>query len=241
MAPTRASRFTPLGPGRVVRTMRTGNGINRVQARWCRLKRVSGRQLPPTIRPALRRLTATVTSAATFRVNLTRTTTRRRHGRRWRLVRVAARQRPPTIRPASANTRGDTDKPLTCGASRTFTANPAVPVFPARSVAAHTTAVTPTANRVPDGGTHRTGTGPSTASTAAVRYLTTTPVRRVASAVISGGTLTTGGVVSATTTGNDALPTRRPLSTAVQVTVVAPIGKTLPGAGEQPTASGCPR
>jgi hypothetical protein len=53
--------------------------------------------------------------------------------------------------------------------------------------------------------------------------------------VMSPGTLTTGGVVSVsvTTTWNDAEPVLPCESVAVQVTVVLPIGKVDPEAGEQ--------
>ena len=49
---------------------------------------------------------------------------------------------------------------------------------------------------------------------------------------LSGG-ITTGGVVSRTTTSNDAVADAPPPSVAVQVTVVVPIGNRDPEAREQ--------
>ena len=64
--------------------------------------------------------------------------------------------------------------------------------------------------------------------------MTTAPAELVASAVMSAGTVITGGVVSAcsvTVTVNDAEPVFPAASLAVQVTVVVPIANVDPEAG----------
>ena len=63
--------------------------------------------------------------------------------------------------------------------------------------------------------------------------LTTAPAALVASAVMSAGTVTTGGVVSTTVTLKASLVLLPAASVAVQVTDVVPSGNVLPDAGEQ--------
>jgi len=59
------------------------------------------------------------------------------------------------------------------------------------------------------------------------------PVALVASTVALAGTVTTGPVVSATVTVNDAPPLLPFVSVAVHVTVVGPSGNVAPLAGVQ--------
>jgi hypothetical protein len=63
------------------------------------------------------------------------------------------------------------------------------------------------------------------------------PVAPVASTLALAGTVTTGPLVSATVTVNDAAPLLPRASVAVHVTVVAPSGNVDPLAGVQVTAT----
>src|SRR5262245_60667488 len=81
--------------------------------------------------------------------------------------------------------------------SLTVTWNVAVAVFPAASLAVQLTVVVPSGNSEPDAGVQLTATGPSTLSVAVTVYPTCAPPGSVASAVMSAGTVITGGVVSA--------------------------------------------
>jgi hypothetical protein len=64
------------------------------------------------------------------------------------------------------------------------------------------------------------------------------PAALVASMIASAGTVTTGRTESVTVTVNEAVPVLWCASVAVQVTVVAPIGNTLPLTGVQLVAIG---
>src|SRR5207249_8997336 len=87
-------------------------------------------------------------------------------------------------------------------------------------------------------GVQVTGRGPSTRSVAVAVKLKVAPVAAVASTVAFAGTVTTGPVVSATVTVNDAAPLLLFASVAVQLTVVGPSGNVDPLAGVQVTARG---
>jgi hypothetical protein len=82
-----------------------------------------------------------------------------------------------------------------------------------------------------------TATTPSTASVAEEVKLNAAPVAPVASTLAFAGTVTTGPVVSATVTVNDAARLLPRASVAVHVTVVVPSGKVAPLAGVQVTAT----
>jgi uncharacterized protein YhbP (UPF0306 family) len=120
--------------------------------------------------------------------------------------------------------------------SVTVTVNDAAPVFPFASVAVQLTVVGPRGNVAPLAGVQVTGRGPSTTSLAVAVKLNAAPVAPVASTVAFAGTVTTGPVVSATVTVNDAAPLFPFASVAVQLTVVGPSGKVDPLAGVQVTA-----
>jgi len=74
---------------------------------------------------------------------------------------------------------------------------------------------------------------PETTSLALAAKSTTTPSALGASTVIAPGTVTVGGVVSRTVTVKDSDPVTPSALVAVQLTVVAPNGKSVPDAGEQ--------
>ena len=63
-------------------------------------------------------------------------------------------------------------------------------------MAEHVTEVTPSGNVDPEAGLHDTGTGPSTMSVAEGAKETAAPDGPVASAIVSAGSVNTGGVVS---------------------------------------------
>ena len=116
--------------------------------------------------------------------------------------------------------------------SRTITLNPALVTLPAASVAEQVTRVTPIANPLPEGGKQLIGTVPLTTSKALAAYVTTAPKGLVASATTSGGIVSTGRVVSRTTTRtSDEACFPRPSST-VSVMACDPM--------ESNTASGLP-
>src|SRR5262249_38664745 len=123
---------------------------------------------------------------------------------------------------------------VTAGAvvSATVTVKVFEPGLPAASVAEHVTVVAPSANVDPDAGTHVGVIDPSTASVAdAPLYDTTAPAALVASAMMFGGTVTTGPVVSWTFTVNEAEPVLVWASVAEQFTVVVPNANVEPDAG----------
>ena len=75
----------------------------------------------------------------------------------------------------------------------------------------------------------------STLSVAVAMKVTTAPPGPVASAVMLPGTFTVGGVVSCTVTVNEPEAWLPESSVAVQLTVVVPMGKTLPDGGKHET------
>jgi hypothetical protein len=115
----------------------------------------------------------------------------------------------------------------------TVTVKLAVAVLPCVSDAVHVTLVVPSANVEPDGTLQVSGRGPSTRSVALAANVTTAPFGPVASALILGGTVSAGGVVSTTETVKVALDALLWASVAVQITVVFPIGNVEPEAGVQ--------
>ena len=81
--------------------------------------------------------------------------------------------------------------------SPTVTLKVVVAMLPQASVAVHVTVVMPGGNNEPDAGVHVGVMGPSTVSEADAENVTEAPDGPVASAVMSAGTVTVGGVVSA--------------------------------------------
>src|SRR3989442_1113297 len=114
-----------------------------------------------------------------------------------------------------------------------MTLNEADPVLPCASVDAHVTVVAPSGNVEPLAGRQVTPTTPSSVSVAEAVNVCGAPVRPVASILTLAGTVTVGGVVSATVTVNDAVPLLLRVSDAVQVTGVWPSGNIDPLAGVQ--------
>ena len=121
--------------------------------------------------------------------------------------------------------------------SLTVTMNEADPLLPRASLAVQFTVVGPSGKIVPLAGLHVGGTMPSMVSVADVVKVNAPPVAPVASIVALAGTVTTGGVVSATVTVNDAVLMFPRASLAVQLTVVVPSGNVAPLAGVQVTAT----
>ena len=124
---------------------------------------------------------------------------------------------------------------VTTGAvvSRTVTAKVAVATFPWASVALQSTRVGPSGNMYPDDGLQVAATGPSTMSVAPTENGTAAPPGPVASATMSAGIVSDGGVVSTTRTLNMAEPVLLWASVAEHVTVVSPRANVDPDAGEQ--------
>src|SRR5262245_30421324 len=113
--------------------------------------------------------------------------------------------------------------------------------LPCESVALHSTVVCPIANVEPEAGAQLKLVALSPVSSAGAVSLTIARDAAVASAVMSAGTVITGGVVSAsgvTVTLNDADPELLCASDAPQLTVVSPIGNVDPDASKQLTATG---
>jgi len=98
------------------------------------------------------------------------------------------------------------------------------------------TSVVPTGKRVPEAGSHLTGTLPSTRSLALAAKETTAPSLESATTLIPCGSCSAGGVVSRTSTVNEPCATPAPLR-AAHVTMLAPSGKMPPEAGRQKTAT----
>jgi hypothetical protein len=117
--------------------------------------------------------------------------------------------------------------------SSTVTVNEALPVLLCASVAEHVTLVMPIAKVEPETSEQVGISEPSTVSIAEAVKLTVTPAALVASLKIFAGTAITGAIVSRTVTVKEALPVFPRASVAEQVTVVAPIAKIEPEAGEQ--------
>jgi hypothetical protein len=121
----------------------------------------------------------------------------------------------------------------------TVTVNVPVAVFAAASVAVHVTVVVKVGKVDPEGGTHTTGTGPSTASRAEAVKVATAPASLVPWIARSAGRVRTGAVVSPTVTVNVPEAVFAAASVALHETVVVPIGKVDPDSGVQTTAT-CP-
>jgi hypothetical protein len=119
------------------------------------------------------------------------------------------------------------------------TVNDLLAVFPRLSVEAQVTVVTPTGiatgNALPDAGVQVTLVAPSTTSAAEAANVTDAPAAPVASCVMSPGTVTTGGFVSTTVTGNVFELELPRVSVDEQVTLVLPRGKVDPDACEHDT------
>src|SRR2546426_4492575 len=115
---------------------------------------------------------------------------------------------------------------VTSGAvvSRTVTVNVAVATFPWASVAVQSTRVVPSVNMNPEDGLQVAVTGPSTMSVAPTENGTVAPPEPVASATMSAGIVSDGGVVSTTRTVKEAMPVFPWASVAVHTTVVVPSG-----------------
>src|SRR2546426_12155740 len=118
--------------------------------------------------------------------------------------------------------------------SITVTWNNPVTLFPWESEAEQTTfVVTKTGKVDPEAGRHVTATGPSTRSVAEAEYVTTAPLGPNAEAVISAGSVRTGGVVSLTVMVKEAEPTLPAASLGVHVTGGVASEKVEAGTGEQ--------
>jgi hypothetical protein len=103
-----------------------------------------------------------------------------------------------------------------------------VAVFPAASTAEHSTSENPIGKVEPLGGTQATETEPSTRSVADVAKETAAPAALVASTVISGGSVRSGGVVSTTVMEKLPIDVFPDPSIAEQLTVVPPMANVLP-------------
>jgi hypothetical protein len=90
--------------------------------------------------------------------------------------------------------------------STTVTRNNAVPVLACASVALHVTVVVPIGKTAPLVGVQLAATGPSTLSVAVALNVNAVPSGPAASSVVSEGTVTTGGVTSASFTVTLKLP-----------------------------------
>jgi hypothetical protein len=128
---------------------------------------------------------------------------------------------------------------VTTGAvvSTTVTVKVLLPVLPAKSVAEHVTVVVPIAKVEPEAGEQAVVIAPSTMSVADDVKVAVAPAEEVPSTVMFAGTVTTGEVVSLTVTAKVLLPVLPATSVAEQVTVVVPIAKVEPEAGEQVEAN----
>src|SRR5262249_54917575 len=122
--------------------------------------------------------------------------------------------------------------------SATVTLNVFVATLPAPSTAVQVTVVSPSGKRAPEAGAQVTVTGPTASVAAGSGKLTTAPPGPAASAVTSGAAPMAGGVGSATFTVKLALAALPCASTAVQVTVVVPIGNGEPEGGLHVTVRG---
>ena len=108
--------------------------------------------------------------------------------------------------------------------------------LPAASVAVQVTVVAPGGKSEPLGGTHATvGAGSAASEAVGSGKLTVVPLGALCSTVRSGAAPRVGAIVSWTVTVNWTWELFPALSVAVQVTVVAPGGKSVPGAGTQVT------
>src|SRR5882724_9373403 len=109
---------------------------------------------------------------------------------------------------------------------------------PAWSPAEQSTVVVPSGKVAPDGGTHVTGSGPSTRSAAVAVNVAMAPNGPVAASARFPGSVRTGGFVSWTVTVKEPLARLRDRSSAEQSTVVMPRENVDPDAGTHATGSG---
>src|SRR2546427_7990631 len=115
--------------------------------------------------------------------------------------------------------------------SWTVTWNEPVAVLPWASVAVHRTAMVPRGNVDPEAGLQDTATDPSTRSVAEGAKEAEAPDGPVASAIISAGSVSAGGVETWTITSNDPDATFPAASVVEQDTLVGPIGNVEPESG----------
>jgi hypothetical protein len=101
-------------------------------------------------------------------------------------------------------------------------------VLPWASVAEQLTTLSPIGNRDPAAGVQMTGTLPSTRSNASAGYHTSAPDEVVASATMSSGSSSRGGVVSTTAIWSLPRAALPAASCASHTTVVTPSGATDP-------------
>jgi hypothetical protein len=119
----------------------------------------------------------------------------------------------------------------------TATWNVFVVALPARSVAVQLTVVVPSANVEPEAFEHTGAIAPSTASLADVVNVATPPAAELAVIARLLGTVSTGGVVSATVTAKLAVLVLFAASCAVHATAVVPTANKLPDAGVHATGT----
>jgi hypothetical protein len=119
--------------------------------------------------------------------------------------------------------------------SATVTSNAQIAALPAASRAVQVTCVVPIGKTLDDAGAQTIDGLGSQASLAVTPNVTVAPLALVHSRVKLAGHVTDGAVVSETVTVKLHDATFADESVALHVTVVAPIGKTLPEAGAQAT------
>ena len=117
--------------------------------------------------------------------------------------------------------------------SLTVTEKSLEPKFPCESKDVHTTSIVAMWKIEPEAGVQTTGTDPSTRSVAVTVKSIVAPSGPVASAEISGGTTTIGGVVSSTVTWKEPVAMLPAASVAEHVTVVIPKENVEPEGGSQ--------
>ena len=113
----------------------------------------------------------------------------------------------------------------------TVTENEVVALSPPLSVTVQLTVVVPTAKVEPDTGTHAAGSAPSSTSVPDTAKVAAAPRADVAGVVMSAGGASAGGLFT-TVTVNDLDTLRPPESVTEHETVVVPIAKVAPDAGE---------
>ena len=122
--------------------------------------------------------------------------------------------------------------------SLTVTVKVQLPVRLAASVAVQVTVVTPLAKVEPEAGEQLTVAPEQLSLAVGVVYVTVAEHWPEAVFVVMfAGHVTVGAWLSTTVTVNVQLPVRFDASVAVQVTVVTPLAKLLPEAGEQETVA----
>jgi hypothetical protein len=117
---------------------------------------------------------------------------------------------------------------MLCGSLFTVTVNVPVPVLFAASRAVIVTVVVPIGNTVPLFCEYVWLVTPTASVALPAAYVTVAPAALVASTVTLPCAATTGAVVSRTVTVKFPVPTLFAASLAVIVTVVVPIGNTVP-------------